>query len=90
MAIKERLQAGSRSSTFTSPSANSQVNGAAQFPSQSNSGVSRSALIRRRVGRYRGLIVNQFDNELECRARELLVYLDTELEVEESLPFACY
>ena len=28
------------------------------------------------------------DNELECRARELLAYLDTDLAVEESLPFA--
>ena len=28
------------------------------------------------------------DNKLECCARELLAYLDTELAVEESLPFA--
>jgi hypothetical protein len=32
--------------------------------------------------------MNKLDNELECRARELLAYLDTELAVEESLPFA--
>jgi hypothetical protein len=32
--------------------------------------------------------VDQIDNELECRARELLAYLDTDLAVEESLPFA--
>ena len=28
------------------------------------------------------------DNELECRARELLAYLDTDLAVEEASPFA--
>ena len=32
--------------------------------------------------------MNKLDNELECRARELLAYLDTELAIEESLPFA--
>ena len=32
--------------------------------------------------------MNIIDNELECRARELLAYLDTDLAVEESLPFA--
>jgi hypothetical protein len=32
--------------------------------------------------------MNDLDNELECRARELLAYLDTDLAVEESLPFA--
>ena len=32
--------------------------------------------------------MNSIDNELECRARELLAYLDTELAIEESLPFA--
>jgi len=32
--------------------------------------------------------MDQLDNELECRARELLAYLDTELAVEEALPFA--
>jgi len=32
--------------------------------------------------------MDQIDNELECRARELLAYLDTELAIEESLPFA--
>ena len=32
--------------------------------------------------------MDSIDNELECRARELLAYLDTELAVEESLPFA--
>jgi hypothetical protein len=31
--------------------------------------------------------MNKLDNELECRARELLAYLDTDLAVEESLPF---
>ena len=31
--------------------------------------------------------MNNLDNELECRARELLAYLDTELAVEKSLPF---
>jgi hypothetical protein len=33
-------------------------------------------------------VMNRSDNELEFRARELLAYLDTELAVEESLPFA--
>ena len=28
------------------------------------------------------------DNELECRARKLLAYLDTEFAIEETLPFA--
>jgi hypothetical protein len=32
--------------------------------------------------------MNQIDNELEYRARELLAYLDTDIAVEESLPFA--
>ena len=32
--------------------------------------------------------VDQIDNELESRARELLAYLDTDLAIEESLPFA--
>jgi hypothetical protein len=32
--------------------------------------------------------MDHIDNELECRARELLAYLDTELAIEESLPFA--
>ena len=32
--------------------------------------------------------MDQSDNELECRARELLEYLDTDLAVEEALPFA--
>ena len=32
--------------------------------------------------------MNNVDNELECRVRELLAYLDTELAIEESLPFA--
>jgi len=36
---------------------------------------------------YRGFM-DRIDNELECRARELLAYLDTELAVEEALPFA--
>ena len=33
-------------------------------------------------------VMNKLDNELECRARELLAYLDTDLAVEENLPFA--
>ena len=32
--------------------------------------------------------MHNVDNELECRARELLAYLDTEPPVEEALPFA--
>jgi hypothetical protein len=32
--------------------------------------------------------MNHIVNELEFRARELLAYLDTDLAVEESLPFA--
>jgi len=32
--------------------------------------------------------MEQIDNELECRARELLAYLDDEPEIEEALPFA--
>ena len=32
--------------------------------------------------------MNNVDKELECRARELLAYLDTDLAVEEALPFA--
>jgi hypothetical protein len=32
--------------------------------------------------------MNKLDNELESRARELLAYLDTELAIEENLPFA--
>ena len=32
--------------------------------------------------------MNNLDKELECRARELLAYIDTELAVEKSLPFA--
>ena len=32
--------------------------------------------------------MDQTNNELDCRARELLAYLDTELAIEESLPFA--
>ena len=32
--------------------------------------------------------MNNVDNELECRARKLLAYLDTEFAIEETLPFA--
>jgi len=32
--------------------------------------------------------LNEIDNELECRARELLAYLHADVEIEESLPFA--
>jgi hypothetical protein len=32
--------------------------------------------------------MDQIDNELECRSRELPAYLDTESTIEESLPFA--
>ena len=32
--------------------------------------------------------MNNVDNELECRAAELLAYLDTEPAIEECLPFA--
>jgi len=32
--------------------------------------------------------LNEIDNELECRARELIAYHDTELTIEESVPFA--
>jgi len=32
--------------------------------------------------------MNKLDNELECRARELFAYVDTELAIEECLPFA--
>jgi len=46
MAIKKRLQAGSRSSMFTSPSPNSQVNGAAQFRSQAISAALSSQMGR--------------------------------------------
>ena len=31
--------------------------------------------------------MKKIDNELECRARKLIAYLDTELAIEESLPF---
>ena len=31
--------------------------------------------------------MERIDNELECSARELLAYLDTESEIEKSLPF---
>jgi hypothetical protein len=31
--------------------------------------------------------MDQIDNERECRARELLAYLDDEFEMEEALPF---
>ena len=31
--------------------------------------------------------MERIDNELECSARELLAYLDTESELEKSLPF---
>ena len=43
---KKRLQAGSRSSMFTSPSPNSQVNGAAQFRSQAISAALSSQMGR--------------------------------------------
>ena len=32
-------------------------------------------------------MMERIDNELECSARELLAYLDTESEIEKSLPF---
>jgi len=32
--------------------------------------------------------MDQLNNELECRAREVLAYLDTEAAIEDSLPFA--
>ena len=32
-------------------------------------------------------MMERIDNELECSARELLAYLDTESELEKSLPF---
>jgi hypothetical protein len=31
--------------------------------------------------------MERIDNELECSARELLAYLDTESEIEKTLPF---